>query len=89
MNFSPRNNKEDEMNKTHRDLPDYEGVCALLFAICSANSDDIAVYDEDFQGWENKLWDERGNYVTHHIPESANTGVSAQDALDRFGIITE
>jgi len=30
-----------------RDQVDYQGVNALVYAICSANSDEISVYDDE------------------------------------------
>jgi hypothetical protein len=80
------------MNKSYRDREDYVGTCALLAAICSADNDKIAEYDEKTGQWYDRLWNARGNYVcefSNDIHDSSIVGMSVQDALDEFGITTE
>ena len=77
------------MNKDYRDCPGFDGACALIAAICSADSDKIAEYDEVHDQWYDLLWNAKGNYVcefTHDVKEESIVGLSAQGALDKFGI---
>ena len=64
-----------ENYKDYKDEVDYDGACALIYAICSADTDKIPM-----------LWRSNGNYIASCIPEEINIGVTAQEALDYYGI---
>jgi hypothetical protein len=72
--------------KDYRDQPDFNGVCALVYAICSADSDKISTYDEERELWVNNRWNINGNYITEFKCGKEVDGVSVQEALDTFGI---
>lgn len=70
----------------YRHAKDYVGTCALLYAICSADIDSIATYDEKNDCWIDHLWNEKGNYVSNYIDDDTEIGVNVQAALERFGL---